>query len=132
MRKESYEISGRNKALKAFRVFNRMTQQALSEKLDLSKSFISEMESGKKPVTSQLIDRYADYFGVPSWEITYLAEAYDNKILANTFTSTLLKLLDWVMSDDSHDTVKLTAKKPPKRRASDKSPQRRAGDLAGI
>jgi len=136
MKKESNRIEGRNKALKAFRVFNRMTQQELAEKLDLSKSFISEMESGKKPATAQIIDRYSELFGVPSWEILYLGSAYDNKKFENKLTSKLLSLIDWIMSDESADAVKLKVKGKNRtayqRRASDQSLKRSASDLAGV
>lgn len=136
MKIENNEIDGRNKALKAFRVFNRMTQQTLAEKIDLSKSFISEMESGKKPATAQLIDRYAEFFDVPSWEILYLGSAYDNKKFENKLTSKLLNLIDWIMSDESTDAVKLPIKGKSRniyqRRAGDRLPKRRASDLVGI
>ncbi len=132
MNNESKELMGRNKALKAFRVFNRLTQKGLAEKLNLTKSFISEMENGKKPVTMQLVDRYAECFEVPDWEILYLGKAYENRLVGNRLTAKLLNLIDWITNDDAEESVKLNLKKKrkqtPQRRASDRSPKRRDTD----
>ena len=101
---------GLNKALKAFRVFHRMTQKNIAEKLELPASFVSEMETGKKTVTLSLVEKYASLFKVPSWEIVYLGEAYDRNRTRKGISGKRLDLLDWVTSDDTTDAVKLELK----------------------
>lgn len=126
---------GRNKAVKAFRVFNRLTQEQLSESLGVPKSFISEMENGRKPVTIQVIDRYAEYFKVQAWEIVYLGRVYDSRSKQSRFTKMLLALIEWISNDDAPDALQVSVKrntvKTPQRRASDHSPKRRMTDLVG-
>lgn len=125
---------GRNKAVKAFRVFNGLTQQQISESLGLPKSFISEMENGKKPVTIQVIDRYAEYFKVQAWEIVYLGKVYDSKSKQSRFTKMLLTLIEWISDTEAPAALRLPLKSKssgtPQRRASDNSPKRRITDFA--
>ena len=45
--------------LRYLRVFNDYTMVELSEKLELSQSYISEIESGRKQPTLQVINKYA-------------------------------------------------------------------------
>ena len=99
--------TGLNKALKAFRVFHRMTQKTIAEKIDVPTSFVSEMETGKKAVTLSLVEKYASLFKVPSWEIVYLGEAYDRNRTRKGISGKLLDLIDWVTSDDTVEAVKL-------------------------
>ena len=63
--------------LKYLRVFSDLTMIELGEKLDLSQSFISEIENGKKQPTLQIIERYADYFSMKPSTILLFSEALD-------------------------------------------------------
>lgn len=101
---------GINKALKAFRVFHRMTQKSIAEKLEVPASFVSEMETGKKAVTLSLVEKYASLFKVPSWEIVYLGEAYDRNRTRKGISGKLLDLIDWITSNDTDEAVKLELK----------------------
>jgi len=63
--------------LKYLRVFNDLTMVELAKKLDLSQSYISEIESGKKQPTLQIIEKYADYFSMKPSTIMLFSEALD-------------------------------------------------------
>jgi transcriptional regulator with XRE-family HTH domain len=53
-------------ALRLIRVFHDMKQQELAERLGLSKSYVSELESGKKVPSIEVIQKYSDTFDIPA------------------------------------------------------------------
>ena len=63
-----------SEALRLIRVFHDMKQTELAQRLGISKSYLSEIESGKKPPRMDLIERYASEFGIPSSSILFFAE----------------------------------------------------------
>ncbi|WP_024299100.1 helix-turn-helix transcriptional regulator [Methylomicrobium lacus] len=63
-----------NEALRTMRIFHDMKQAELSEKLGISKSHLSEIESGKKTPGLPLLSKYADVFGVPVSSILFFSE----------------------------------------------------------
>jgi transcriptional regulator with XRE-family HTH domain len=63
-----------NDALRLIRVFHDLTQKDLAEQLGISKSHLSEIESGKKTPSLPLLDRYAGFFKVPASSIMFFAE----------------------------------------------------------
>lgn len=52
-------------ALRLTREFHRMRQADLAADLGISRSYLSEVESGRKTVSIALLDRYAEVFDVP-------------------------------------------------------------------
>lgn len=88
-----------NKALKALRYFYRYSQSDLAKKLDVPKSYISDIERGKKSATLLLVGKYSKAFGIPSSEILALSEAYDRCNFKKSRSSTILKIVEWIMSD---------------------------------
>jgi transcriptional regulator with XRE-family HTH domain len=63
-----------NEALRLIRVFNDLKQFELAARLDVSKSHISEIESGIKTPSLDLIERYATEFRMPVSSIMFFAE----------------------------------------------------------
>lgn len=63
--------------LKYLRVFNDYTMIKLARELDLSQSYISEIENGKKQPTLQVIDKYAKLFDIKPSTILLFSEALD-------------------------------------------------------
>lgn len=63
-------------ALRCIRKFHDLNQNAAAEKLGISKSYLSEIESETKEPTLQLIQRYADVFKLPASSILFFAENY--------------------------------------------------------
>jgi len=64
-------------ALRVMRVFHDFSQKELAEKLGISKSHLSEIESGKKNPTLPLLERYAEVFDVPVSSIMFFSENMD-------------------------------------------------------
>ena len=47
-----------HRALKLIRQFHELKQNDLAEKLDISKSYLSEIETGKKPANLELLQAF--------------------------------------------------------------------------
>lgn len=65
-------------ALRLIRVYHDMKQQELADKLGLSKSYVSELEGGKKVPSMEVIQKYADAFGIPPSSILFFSENLEN------------------------------------------------------
>ncbi|AWK88040.1 helix-turn-helix transcriptional regulator [Azospirillum thermophilum] len=63
-----------NEALRLLRVFHDLSQKDLAAKLGVTKSYVSEIEAGKKKPTLQLLERYAQVYGMPLSSIMFFAE----------------------------------------------------------
>ncbi len=63
-----------NEALRLIRVFHDMTQTALAERLGISKSHLSEIESKKKVPTLSLLAKYSEVFDIPLSSIMFFSE----------------------------------------------------------
>ena len=61
-------------ALKTMRVFHDLTQKDLADRLGISKSYLSEIENGKKVPALNLLEQYADIFEVPLSSILFFSE----------------------------------------------------------
>jgi transcriptional regulator with XRE-family HTH domain len=89
-----------NKALRLIRIFNDLTQKELAEKLDLSKSYISEIESGKKTPTLKLLSSYSELFDIPVSSILFFSENLDSgkdiDKARQLISSKILALLDFI------------------------------------
>jgi len=63
-----------NEALRLIRVFHDIKQFELAERLSVSKSHISEIESGNKTPSLDLIEKYSAEFKLPVSAIMFFAE----------------------------------------------------------
>ncbi|HVJ78109.1 MAG TPA: helix-turn-helix transcriptional regulator [Hyphomicrobium sp.] len=63
-------------ALRCIRKFHDLNQNAAAEKLGISKSYLSEIESGLKEPTLQLVQKYAEAFKIPASSILFFAENF--------------------------------------------------------
>jgi len=89
-----------HKALRLMRVFHNLSQKDLANKLDISKSYLSEIESGKKQPTLPLLDRYSQVFDVPVSSIMFFSEHIGEKPghrkLREAISSKVLKILEFI------------------------------------
>ena len=63
-----------SEALRLTRVFHDVKQADLANKLGISKSYLSEIEKGKKQPKIELIERYSSEFNIPISSILFFAE----------------------------------------------------------
>lgn len=61
-------------ALKLLRISHDVSQKELAQKLEISKPYLSEIESGQKIPSLAVLDRYGQVFEVPVSSILFLAE----------------------------------------------------------
>lgn len=89
-------------ALKLTREFHRMKQVDLAEKLKVSKSYLSEIESGIKTISVTLLDKYSQVFNVPaSTFLLFKDTVVEPAGKAQTVRAKrLLKFFEWVAHED--------------------------------
>jgi len=61
-------------ALRLIRVFHDLKQNELASRFGISKSYLSEIESGKKEPSIELIEKYSEEFGIPASSIIFFSE----------------------------------------------------------
>ncbi|MDC0660593.1 helix-turn-helix transcriptional regulator [Leisingera sp. SS27] len=66
-------------ALKLLRRYQGHNQVVLAKKLGVSRSYISELESGNRTPSLELLGRYADVFNIPVSSLVFFAEALEDK-----------------------------------------------------
>jgi transcriptional regulator with XRE-family HTH domain len=95
-----------SEALRLIRVFHDLTQKELAEKLGISKSYLSEIESGKKTPTFDLLNRYSEFFDIPASSIMFFSESLNKDIktekLRTFVSSKILAILNFIAERSSH------------------------------
>lgn len=98
-----------NKALRLMRIFHDLSQKDLAEKLGMSKSYLSEIESGKKTPTLDLLNRYSDIFDMPLSSIMFFSENLDNNTktekLRTFISSKVISLLNFIAERSAYDPI---------------------------
>jgi len=97
------------RALKMLRVYHRMSQVNLANSINISNSYLSEIESGKKKPTLELLEKYSTYFKMPTSSILLFSEEidgnYNNSNKARAYVADkVLKLLEWLNDGDKIKT----------------------------
>jgi transcriptional regulator with XRE-family HTH domain len=91
-------------ALRLVRVFHDLSQTELAERLSISKSYLSEIESGKKTPTLEIMQKYADSFNMPLSSLLFFAENLENPTKAErmrvAIASKALTMLRWMAAKD--------------------------------
>lgn len=84
-----------SEALRLIRVFHDLKQFELAEKLEISKSHVSEIEKGNRTPSIELINRYSQVFDIPVSSIMFFSENIGNASKADgTRTFVAAKILD--------------------------------------
>lgn len=83
------------------RLFHSYNQLELATKLDVSRSYISEIESDIKIPTIEFLQKYADFFNIPLSTIILFAENHNNATSIRgkskrLLTTTAVKFLEWI------------------------------------
>ncbi|MCA9422172.1 MAG: helix-turn-helix transcriptional regulator [Nitrospira sp.] len=89
-----------NEALRLIRVFHDLNQKDLADKLGISNSYLSEIESGKKTPTLEVIEKYSEVFNMPSSSILFFSENLDSgeksEKTKKSISNKVIKILDWI------------------------------------
>ena len=64
-------------ALRLLRIFNGYKSAELAKKLELSQSYVSELENGKKQPTIEVLDKYAKVFEMKKSTLMLFAESLE-------------------------------------------------------
>ena len=64
-------------ALRLIRVYHDLKQKEAANLLDVSTSYLSEIEKGRKVPTLDIVHRYSDKFGLPVSSIMFFAESVE-------------------------------------------------------
>lgn len=96
-----------SKAIRLIRIYHKYNQTQLAAKLHISTSYLSELESGKKEPSLDILQRYADFFSVPLSSLVIFSETLAGQhsiSRARSFVSKkMLVLLDWIVDqNDGH------------------------------
>ena len=90
-------------ALRLLRIFNGYKSAELAKKLELSQSYVSELENGKKQPTMEVLDKYAKVFEMKKSTLMLFAESLEGEEIKNDKKQRiaragmkLLKILDKV------------------------------------
>lgn len=104
-----------NRALKTLRLYHNVKQSDLAESLLISKSYLSEIESGKKTVSFDMLEKYSKEFDIPISAMVFFSEELDNEKkngLAEKFrlgcADKILKVLEWSVEKNEREKAKTT------------------------
>lgn len=95
------------RALRLLRTYHQLSQQTLAKKLEISNSYLSEVETGVKTPTIELLQKYSSVFKMPLSSILLFAEELDSERKPGTklrvaAADKILKLLEWL---EEHEVV---------------------------
>ena len=65
-------------ALRLLRIFNGYKSVELAEKIGISQSYVSEIENNKKQPTLDILEKYANVFGMKRSTLLLFEEALEN------------------------------------------------------
>ncbi|WP_374759159.1 helix-turn-helix transcriptional regulator [Arhodomonas aquaeolei] len=98
-----------NEALRLLRVFHGTQQAKLASELAISRSYLSEIESGKKEPSLDLLYRYADHFSMPLSSLLLFSEEITDsharrpERLRNVAAGKVIKILQWIEARSEND-----------------------------
>ena len=89
-----------NEALRLIRVFHDLTKSQVADRVNLSRSYITELESGSKKVTLEVLEKYAEAFNLPVSHLMLFAERAEKGGASEnarvTVAGKVLKMLGWL------------------------------------
>jgi transcriptional regulator with XRE-family HTH domain len=97
-----------NRALKLLRTYHQMSQVDLAKRLQISNSYLSELEKGDKTPGLELLGKYAETFKMPLSSILLFSERIDaggsykvGEKLRITAAEKVLRMLEWLEERDA-------------------------------
>ena len=99
-----------NEALRLVRIFHRLNQSQLAKQMGISRSYLSELESGKKIPTLNILSQYSEIFGLPTSSILLFSENLENNSVAEKTRhfvgKKLIKIMSWLSETGGHEDGK--------------------------
>lgn len=95
-----------DRALKTIRQYHRLSQSDLAKQIDVSRSYINEIERKKKEPSLEILKKYSKRFDVPLSSLMLFAEQGQNKKNDNTrifIADKILKILEWVADGEDNE-----------------------------
>jgi transcriptional regulator with XRE-family HTH domain len=88
------------KALRILREYHGLKQVEAADRLGFTKSVVSELESGSRSASLEVLNRYSESFKMPLSSVVLLAELQNSQSAEPTsvkrlVTEKALKILDW-------------------------------------
>ncbi len=87
------------RALKLVRSYHDMSQIELAKKLDISRSYLSEIEAGRKTPSMDLLGAYSRQFSVPLSTLMLVSEGFEEHTLTGRLkksaTDKAIRFLEW-------------------------------------
>lgn len=105
IRELKFAGTSKNKVLRYLREFHRLTQSDLAKELEISKSYVSELESGRKDVPSNILELYSSYFRIPMSHLYLLIESAEDQEDLPIMVEKAIKFLDWLSDEDEKKVV---------------------------
>ncbi len=92
------------------RDYHRLSQTEVATRVGLSKSYVSELETGAKKASLEVLERYAEEFRIPMSSLMLFAERAVNADAperARTFAADkVLKMLEWLRDTTGKDIAR--------------------------
>ena len=90
-----------NRALKLLRSFHQLSQTELARRLDISNSYLSEIESGEKKPGLDILEKYSRTFKMPVSSILLFAERLESdqrpsERIRVVAADKILRMLEWI------------------------------------
>lgn len=99
-----------NDALRLAREFHNLNQSQAADKLGVSQSFLSEIESGKKTPSLEILQKYAEAFSLPASAFLRFLESLDENSVRPQFekkvADKVLKMMQWVAKQKEANSLK--------------------------
>lgn len=94
-----------DRALKLVRQYHRLNQVQMAHKLDISPSYLSEIEKGKKTPSLDLLEKYAAIIGIPVSSLVFMAEELqgDQPKMKVILVDKALKMLEWIADSEQDE-----------------------------
>ncbi len=96
-----------HEALKQIRKFHQLKQSELANKFRISKSYFSELESGVKPISLELLKKYSEVFSIPVSSLLMFSENLELATKSDKFrlrfAKKILKMLEWMNENHKHN-----------------------------
>lgn len=94
-----------NKALKVTRQYHELNVTSLADKLNIPCSTLRDIESGKRPINSELLQQYSNIFDIPVSSLVFFSESIVNegkvaKKFRLSLAGKILKVANWLAEKD--------------------------------